>query len=318
MSWTATLTAGTTSASGGPFPPDYNVGAVGYVIAASNPTGDSTGTLSGDGTYLDIIIAAMAYDAASPNATQFMVALEGSYDQAFLGNVTFTDAAGPQTYLSADANFIQQTVAGQALTLWIWPATGYFDSTDAYTINISDTTDTPIVLSGAAVSSTEIQLAFNDQTVGAAEIYQLWGAANSSTLSLIRSGIVPGSMPMDLTLTALAANTQYTYQVVGVIDGATEILSSTCHVGGGENWGEYDAVGFSAATIGAACRLHVPGHIQRQRVAIHWRCSRHRHTLSHAHPSGRDTAKLLHERYNRRQHLSVFSSNLRQLRHPAW
>ena len=218
MTWATTLTAGTTSASGGPFPPDYAVGAVGFTAAASNPTGDSAGTLTVT-TYLGATIAALAYDAASPNEGYFMVALEGSYDQEFLGDVTFTDGGGAQTYAAASANWIQQAVGAQELTIWIWVATGYFVSGDSYTVDIANTGDTPIVLSGAAPSSTEIQIAWNDSLLQAIK-YQLWGAVNSSTLSLIQDDIAPGSMSMDLNQTGLAASTLYTYQIVAVVDSA--------------------------------------------------------------------------------------------------
>ena len=50
--------------------------------------------------------------------------------------------------------------------------------------------------------------------------YQLWGAVNSSTLSLIQDDIAPGSMSMDLNQTGLAASTLYTYQIVAVVDSA--------------------------------------------------------------------------------------------------
>src|SRR5579863_991600 len=216
--FSTSVTTATTSgsANNSPFPPGYTGAAVGAVAALSNPAGVAVGSLSVS-SYFGATIAAIGYDAASPNQTQFMVALEGSYDQAFLGSVTFTDAAGAQTYNPAIATYIQQLVGAQEITLWIWPTTGYFVSGNTYTVSIANTRDVPIVLAGVAPSSTEIILSWNDSLVGLPLHYEIWRAVGSSTVSEFVDDIAPATMPMSYSDTALAASTQYTYQIRAIV-----------------------------------------------------------------------------------------------------
>jgi hypothetical protein len=228
--FSTSVTTATTSgsANNSPFPPGYTGAAVGAVAALSNPAGVAVGSLSVS-SYFGATIAAIGYDAASPNQTQFMVALEGSYDQAFLGSVTFTDAVGAQTYNPAVATYIQQLVGAQEITLWVWPATGYFVSGTAYTVSIANTGDVPVTLAGIAPSSTEIILSWNDSLVGLPQHYEIWRAVGSSTVSEFVDDIAPATMPMSYSDTALAASTQYTYQIRAIVtsDESEYYLSNT-------------------------------------------------------------------------------------------
>lgn len=201
-----TLTAAVTSASGGPFPPGYLVGANGFIAATSNPTGDSAGALSVS-SYYGAAIAAIANDSASA-PTQLTVCLVGSYDSTFLGDVTTPDG---KVYLSAAANWVQNVVGNNTITQWIWPLASGGVALANGTVNIGNTYDTFITLVGDAPSSSQIVLNWTNSLASPAPTsFKLYRAVTSSTLSLYQT---LGITNLDYDDTGLTASTEYTYQV---------------------------------------------------------------------------------------------------------
>ena len=149
MSLAITLVVGV-DASNSAFPPTYPAGGSGFESALSNPGGGSAGSVT-PALYFDANIVAVQNDkAVAP--TQFLFALEGTYDQTFIGVITTPDA---KTYDPTVATWVQTSVNGNALTLWIWPLAAGGAALVNGTVTVADTEDNLIVLSGASTSSTE-------------------------------------------------------------------------------------------------------------------------------------------------------------------
>src|SRR5580698_6073417 len=157
MTWQTTLTAATIASTlgDGPFPPSYFGSARGYIGAASNPNGASAGALSLS-AYFGATIVAIANDSASA-PTQVLIALQGSYDQTFIGTLTTVDG---KTYLPAQATFVQSLVNGVTITTWIWPLASGGSALANGTISLGNTGDTLIALEAYSQSSTQINLSW--------------------------------------------------------------------------------------------------------------------------------------------------------------
>gem|GEM_PF-6108633 len=199
-----TLTVGT-DATSGPFPPSYLAGAVGFVAAASNPSGSSAGSLSSN-TYFGATILAIANDSATP--TQFTVALLGVFDQPFLGNVTTPDG---KVYTSTSATFVTYTVGTQSVTSWIWPLAAGGVKLVTGTVGIADTGDVLVNLQGAAPSSTQINLSWTNTGPTPPTSYLLYRSLGSATPTLYQT---LGGTVLNYSDTGLMANQQYNYSVV--------------------------------------------------------------------------------------------------------
>ena len=216
---TLTLVVGVTSATGGPFPPSYPVGANGYIAAGSNPTGDSAGTLTG-GTYFGATILAIANDAAGAGATQLLLALAGTFDQSFIGTVTTPDG---KTYAPTAASFINTLINGSTVTLWIWAIASGGSALASGTVTIADTGDQLVLLSGESQSSTEIVLSWTNSGPTPPANYDLYrGVASASpTLYQTLSGAT-----LTYSDTGLTASQEYNYYVVATYSDGTNAAST--------------------------------------------------------------------------------------------
>jgi hypothetical protein len=224
MPLTVSLTAAATTV-GGPFPPNYLPGCYGYVAAASNPSADHAGAIGGAGTYFGAPIVAVANDShAAP--TQLIVALEGTYDQTFLGN--FTDTNG-NVYDSSAAAFVTSLVGTLNITTWTWQLSGN-PGLSTGTVTFGDTFDTLIDLQAVTTSSTEIDLAWiNNGPLSNLTNYELWRGVAGATPTLYQT---LGSGTTFYNDTGLAADTQYNYYVVatwndGTVNTSVELQVTT-------------------------------------------------------------------------------------------
>lgn len=220
MPLSITLTAAADSTSG-PFPPNYPAGAFGFMAAASTEDGSSAGAINKN-TYFGATILAIANDTdSSETATQFTICLEGSYDQTFLGDITYTD--GSTVYDSASANFIVTQLNGVTISQWIWgiQSSGVLESG---TITFGDTGDTFVQLAGQSQSSSEIELTWTNTLASPAPTgYDLYRAVTSSTPSLYQEFSAGVN---SFTDTDLTASTQYTYYVVATYSDGTNATSA--------------------------------------------------------------------------------------------
>lgn len=218
MSKTITLTTVAVDATSGPFPPSYPAGAKGYIGVQSNPSGSFAGVISSAAYYSSTIVA-IANDAAVP--TQFMVSLLGSWDKAFLGNVTTPDG---KVYVSANATYAQNLVGVNTITSWIWPlAVGGVVLATGQTVTIADTGDTLVSIAGSAHSSTQLDLTWvNSGPTPPVEydLYRLVGLTGSPTLYQTLAGTV-----LAYSDTGLTANQAYSYYVVAVYADGTHAPS---------------------------------------------------------------------------------------------
>ncbi len=200
-----TLTAAATSVSGGPFPPNYLVGANGYIAAGSNPTGDSAGALSAN-SYFGATILAIANDAAGSAATQLIVTLLGTWDPAFLSSIETPDTT---VYESTNATSVQNLINGIPVTQWIWLRTGAPLTTG--TVTLGDTGDALLTLTGDAPSSTEIDTQWVNTGPSDPASYKLYRGVGSASPTLYQTLSGTTLLYSD---TGLMANTLYTYYIV--------------------------------------------------------------------------------------------------------
>lgn len=222
MPLTIALTAANTVTSG-PFPPNYPAGAHGFTAAASNPSGVSAGSIN-PATYLGAPIVAFANEkAASP--TQLILVLQGTYDQSFIGTITYTD--GVTTYAPTAAAFSVTQVNGVTLTQWIWALS---NSTALITGNftIGDTSDQLVALSATTQSSTEIDLSWvNSGPASGVSSVKLYRGVSGVTPTLYQT---LGAGVTSYSDTGLAASTTYTYYVQYVYSNGLLTLSQTLNV----------------------------------------------------------------------------------------
>jgi hypothetical protein len=216
-----TLTTGTTLIAG-PFAPNYAAGCYGFIAAPSNPSGDSAGALSAANYYGAPIVAIANDSQATP--TQLIVALEGDYDQTFLG--TFTDTHG-NVWLPTAAAFIVDTVNELQITSWTWQLGGLPGLANG-ALSFADTPDILIDLTAVTTASTEIDLAWTNTGPGS-------GIANY----LLYRGVAGAAPTLYQTLpnnqvlysdTGLAANTEYCYYVTAVYTNGQIATSSQIQV----------------------------------------------------------------------------------------
>ncbi|MDE2098510.1 MAG: fibronectin type III domain-containing protein [Patescibacteria group bacterium] len=212
------LTVGV-DASSGPFPPTYPANASGFVAAASNPSGSSTGAIT-PATYFGAPIVAIANDAAGAGATQLLVALAGTYDQSFIGSVTTPDG---KVYAPTAASYLSTLVNGGAVTVWIWALASGGSALASGTVTIGDTGDTLVNLEGLAQSSTEIQLSWTNVGPTPPASYQLWRGVASAVPTLYQT--LAGTVT-SYNDTALTASQQYNYYVVATYSDGTNAYSA--------------------------------------------------------------------------------------------
>ena len=218
MSLAITLVVGV-DASNSAFPPTYPAGGSGFESALSNPNGGSAGSVT-PALYFDANIVAVQNDkAVAP--TQFLFALEGTYDQTFIGVITTPDA---KTYDPTVATWIQTSVNGNPLTLWIWPLAAGGAALVNGTVTVADTEDNLIVLSGASTSSTEIELTWvNNGPVPPSNYYLYRGVSGvSPTLYQTLAGTT-----LAYNDTGLVASTAYTYYVKATYSDGTNSYSTS-------------------------------------------------------------------------------------------
>lgn len=216
MSLSLTLTKGVTSVNGGPFPPNYPVGASGFTAAASNPTGDSAGSLSVTAYYGNTIVA-IANDAAV--ATQLLVALEGSFDQTFLGAVTTPDG---KIYQPSAAVVTQSLVGANTITTWIWPLAAGGSALANGTVVIADSGDPTIVLDAQPVSSTQINLSWTNSGAVPSS-FTLFRAIGTAAFTAYVTGI--SATAKSYVDSSLSANTTYSYYLLAVYADGTYAAS---------------------------------------------------------------------------------------------
>lgn len=218
MSLAVTLTKAVTSVSGGPFPPNYPVGASGFIAAGSNPAGDSAGALS-TSVYYGQNILAIANDAAV--ATQLLVAIAGTQDQTFIGSVTTPDG---QVYAPSQALFEVTTVNGNAVSLWIWPLAAGGSALVTGTVTIADTGDVMITLNGVTPNSSEIDLSWSNTCTVVASSYDLYRGTLSALAAPTLYQTLSGTT-LSYKDTGLTASQEYAYYVVAVYADGTHAPS---------------------------------------------------------------------------------------------
>jgi hypothetical protein len=221
VSLAITLTVGV-DAVNSPFPPNYPAGGNGFEAAGSNPNGGTAGSIV-PSQYYGANILAIANDSASA-PTQFLVAIAGTPDQAFLGQVTTPDG---KTYAPTAATFVTYAVNGSNVTFWIWPLAAGGSALANGTVTFADTGDTDIVVTAAAISSTEIDLTWtNSGPVPPSNYYLYRGIA----------GVAPtlyqtlGGTTYAFNDSGLTANTQYQYYVTATYADGTHLTGATITV----------------------------------------------------------------------------------------
>ena len=261
MTLTVTLTAAATSVSG-PFPPNYGAGAQGFTAAASNPSGDSAGSLSSTAYYSSTILA-LANDAAV-NPTQVLLAISGTQDQSYIGTLTTPDG---KTYAPAAASVFEvESIGGFDVSVWIWPIASGGSALANGTVTIGDTGDLPLQIQGDAPSSTEIDLTWTNAGPTPPTAYLLYRGVNSSLAAPTLYQTLGGTS-YEYHDTGLTANLEYSYYVVATYADSTNETSPTIQL--------FTPASGISATFNCNCTAQVPDGWQvdtlanlRTRVAI--------------------------------------------------
>lgn len=216
MTFSLALTVGT-DATSGPFAPTYPAGAKGFVAAGSNPLGTTAGAISVPNYYGAPILAIANEKAVAP--TQFLVAIAGTWDQAFLGTVTTPDA---KTYTAATASFIVSIINGSPVTVWTWPlAVGGVVLANG-TVSIADTADVLIALQGTSGQSTQINLSWVNSGPTPPTNYLLYRGLGVVTPTLFQT--LSGAT-LTYADSGLTANSQYQYYVKATYADGSSALS---------------------------------------------------------------------------------------------
>lgn len=223
MTWQTTIAAiaaTTAGANNGPIPPDYNGGAYGFVAAASNPNGVTAATTCSDTSYFGATIVAICNDQ-HPNPQYFFVAVQGTYDQSFLGAVTTPDG---YVWEPGKAVWSQYQVNGVTITSWTWtiPSSGEAGIADG-TVSIADSGDSFVGLTGISQSSTQIDLTWTNTLDNPANYY-LYRAVNGSSFSEYQT--LAGSLDT-FSDTGLSASTEYQYYIEASYSDGTVAASPT-------------------------------------------------------------------------------------------
>lgn len=220
MSLSITLTVGV-DATSGPFPPNYPLGANGFTAAGSNPVGSSAGSINKP-TYFGATILAIANDAVI--ATQFMVALLGTFDAAFIGNVTTPDG---KVYTPSSATLVTTLVNGFAVTCWIWPLAVGGAALANGNVVIANTNDTLIQLQGSAPASTQINLSWVNIGPTPPTNYLLYRSIDPAVPTLYQT--LAGTV-LTYSDTGLASVTTYDYYVQATYADGTTSQSGTLNL----------------------------------------------------------------------------------------
>lgn len=216
MTLAVTLTVGVDSTSG-PFAPTYPAGANGFVAAASNPLGSAAGAAA-PALYFGAPIVAIANDRlVAP--TQLLLALAGTFDPTFIGNVTTPDA---KVYTAASAVFTVALVNGSPVSVWQWALAVGGAALVNGTVSIGDTGDTLIALQGNTQSSTQINLSWVNHGPTPPTNYQLWRGVGVAVPTLFQTLSGATLLYGD---TGLTASQEYQYYVKAVYADGTNSLS---------------------------------------------------------------------------------------------
>lgn len=224
----------------GPFPPTYPAGASGFVAAGSNPSGSSAGTLT-PALYYGSAILAVANDAAGGAATQLCVALAGTFDATFLGNVTTPDNF---VYPASAATCVNSVVSGAAVTTWTWPLQVGAVALVSGQVVFGNTNDLLIALTGDAEQPTQINLSWTNYGPTPPASYSLYRGVSGAAATLYQSLSGTTTTYSD---TGLTSGTQYNYAVAANYSDGTAIASGAAISGTGGNYAPTLGLGFNSS-----------------------------------------------------------------------
>lgn len=217
------LTVGTTGSGtgNGPFPPTYPGLANGFVDATATPLGVVTGAASPSAFFGGTVIA-VANDEAN---TQFTFAMLGTYDQTYIGPITYTD--GSTIFNPTQAGFVQTLLNGQTVSQWIWQMPAGTPALITGTLVVADSADQFITFVGESPSSTVIELSWSNALITLPASYKLYRGVAGVSPTLYQTLAASATSYDDIDLTA---STQYTYYLVATYADGTVATSITLNL----------------------------------------------------------------------------------------
>lgn len=201
----------------GPFPPSYAAGAYGFVAAGSNPGAATAGTCAPGAFFEGNILAICNEKQVAPQ--QLLVAIAGTRDSTFLSTVLYTD--GVTSFDQATAAVFEVTsVNGNPVSVWIWNLPVGVGALTNGTIVLGNSRDQFLALTGAAISSTEIDLSWTKQVSQVPTNFLLYRGVSGAVPTLYQT--LAGNV-LSFNDTSLAANTPYAYYLQATLTDGTVV-----------------------------------------------------------------------------------------------